>query len=112
MPPKKRKTQPQDENSTDEESHCKRGKPDKVESKLKYDLEWDEYGDKDSKNIRPLFYLWSKSLPGREKIAAFDIDGTIIVTKTGKTFAASKPFSLSINRFNYIFTTFKYQRCK
>ena len=106
MPPKKRPAKPvdDDEVSTDDEkyqpqakksssgrqinpalSKAEAGKP-----KLKYDLEWMEYGEKTSKNVAPLYYCYSKTLEGRDKIAAFDIDNTIIETKSGKKFATSK----------------------
>lgn len=58
--------------------------------KLKFDLQWDEHGEEMGKGIKPLYYLYSESVPGSSKIAGFDIDGTIIVTKSGKTFATSK----------------------
>ncbi|CAF0732418.1 unnamed protein product [Brachionus calyciflorus] len=84
MPPKKRKSTKEEDHSSDEESNSKRNKS---ETSLKFDLEWQEFGDKGPKNLKPLFYLYSKKLSGCEKIACFDIDGTIIVTKTGKSFA-------------------------
>lgn len=82
MPPKKRKIVKQEE-SSDEEASSKRSKSD---SGLKFGLEWREHGEKGAKNLKPLIYL-SADLPGCNKIASFDIDGTIIVTKSGKTFA-------------------------
>lgn len=93
MPPRKRKLN-QDED-TDEEKSMKQTKlpfgkrANTNDKKLKYDLEWSEHGDPTSKNVRPLIYLSSKTLPGKSKIAAFDIDNTIIVTKSGKKFATS-----------------------
>ena len=101
MPPRKRKSEVVDED-TDEEivekpvgQSSKRGRiinpfetmMAKSESKLKFDLEWNEFGEESGKNVKPLYYLYSKKLTGTDKVAAFDIDSTIIVTKSGKTFA-------------------------
>jgi hypothetical protein len=105
MPPKKRPAKPaEDEISTDDEKYQPQAKKsssgrqinpalskaEESKSKLKYDLEWMEFGEKTSKNVPPLYYLWSKTLEGRDKIAAFDIDNTIIETKSGKKFATSE----------------------
>ena len=101
MPPRKRKSDVVDED-TDEETvnkpiaqSSKRGRVinpfatmmAKSEAKLKFDLEWSDFGDSMGKDFKPLYYLHSEKLPGIDKVAAFDIDGTIIVTKSGKTFA-------------------------
>ena len=112
MPPKKRKQQDDDDVSTDEEKLqqakiSKTGriinpgsaKADAEKPKLKYDLEWAEHGQANSKNIKPLIYLWSKTLPGSDKVASFDIDHTIIKTKTGKKFATSKFYFILIFHF-------------
>ena len=102
MPPKKRSRQPkEEENSTDEEVDTKKVKTSfsifnkqapaaKVvkSGELKFDLEWKQHGEP-TKNLKPLFYL-SNSSEGREKVAAFDIDFTIIKTKSGKKFPTSK----------------------
>jgi bifunctional polynucleotide phosphatase/kinase len=54
---------------------------------VKYDLTWNEEGKESQKTkIKPLFYFWSESFPGTSKVACFDIDNTIIVTKSGKSF--------------------------
>jgi bifunctional polynucleotide phosphatase/kinase len=94
MPPKKRaakQPEPKDENTSDEEKYqpkSKRAKETNSSTNLKHNLEWLEHGESlNSKNIKPLYYLVSKALEGREKIASFDIDSTIISTKSGKTFA-------------------------
>ena len=105
-PTKKRKSEPEhNEISTDEEkaatasseSSKKRARltasatngSAAAGSKLKFDLAWQEYGQStcDDAKLKPLFYLHSKTLPGCTKIAGFDIDMTIIKTKSGKTFA-------------------------
>ena len=103
MPPKrKRKSEHDAQVSTDEEnevkqnatSQRKRGKlqdsSSAGHSNVKFDLEWSEHGEPGQRNIRPLYYLTSKSLPGCSKIAAFDIDFTVIVTKSGRKFPTGK----------------------
>ena len=87
MPPKKRKSTKEDVSS--DEEVIPTSKRNKQESSLKFDLEWKEHGEMGPKGLKPLFYLHSEKLPGCSKIAGFDIDGTIIVTKTGKSFAAN-----------------------
>lgn len=105
MAPRKRKSdQVADDVDTDEEQMSKpigqtskRGRiinpiatsVAKSQPKLKFDLEWSDYGDVITKNIKQLYYLHSKTIEERDKVAAFDIDGTIIVTKSGKSFAIS-----------------------
>ena len=102
MPPKKRKSPiNENDNLTDEEDLVKNNKKTKLhplfnkssgktssDSKLKYSLEWSEYGEA-NKNVCPLYYLWSPNLPGCKKVAAFDIDHTIIKTKSGRKFPTS-----------------------
>ena len=100
MPPKsnKRKSAALDqENTSDEEVTkpmltTKRGKlvsSAKEKDDLKFDLEWKEHGELTEKHVRPLYYLWSKTVKGAGKVAGFDIDNTIIVTKSGRNFATS-----------------------
>lgn len=81
MPPKRKNIKHED--STDDETTSKRNK---IDADLKFGLEWHEHGEKGAKNLKPLIYL-TGDLPGCKKVASFDIDGTIIVTKSGKTFA-------------------------
>ena len=95
----KRKSKPDEDNTSDEEvlptgNASKRGRQSNPvmtslsKSKLKHDLEW-SHVQPDGKGIPALYYLWSKTLSGCKKVAGFDIDGTVIVTKTGKNFAAN-----------------------
>lgn len=116
MPPRKRKLN-QDED-TDEEKMKQTKLPFSKRvaaataaadaKKLKFDLEWSEHGDPTGKNVRPLIYLCSKTLPGKTKIAAFDIDNTIIVTKSGKKFATSMFIKTIINA---ALSSFLFDRC-
>ena len=108
MPPKKRKSAARDaeENDTDDEKQQAKKKQQKTfpifnssrletaakkseAEKIRFDLEWSEHGEVTSKMLRPLIYLHSETVEGRAKIAAFDIDNTVIVTKSGKKFATN-----------------------
>jgi hypothetical protein len=112
-PNKKRKSEAeQNEVSTDEEKSAasngkkkarlvaplSNGSASSSVTKLKYDLVWEEYGEStsDDTKLKPLFYLHSKTMGGCSKIAGFDIDMTIIKTKSGKTFATSKYLKSSL----------------
>ena len=58
------------------------------ETDLKGDLQWSYHGDaKTAPYIQPLLKLTSSSLPGVEKAVGFDIDFTLIETKSGRKFA-------------------------
>ncbi|CAD5115702.1 DgyrCDS4649 [Dimorphilus gyrociliatus] len=57
------------------------------ETDLKWNLIWKRIGEELKAGIPPVMALLSDTLEGREKIAAFDIDGTIIKTKSGRKFA-------------------------
>ena len=52
------------------------------------ELDWEEFGDPSSKELRPLIYS-TNDIGGCEKIAGFDMDGTIITTASGRTFPTS-----------------------
>jgi hypothetical protein len=54
-----------------------------------YNLQWYEHGEALSKGFVPLVYLYDNKLPGCSKIAAFDMDSTLINVKSGAKFAKS-----------------------
>lgn len=54
-----------------------------------FDLKWYEHGEPLSKGVIPLVYLYGDKLPGCSKIAAFDMDSTLINVKSGAKFAKS-----------------------
>ena len=102
MPPRKRKLPSdgavdQDNKDEEKESTAKKtkktfsifDKPTKSSDEKPDGGEWLEHGEPVNK-LRPLFYHYYKDLPGCQKIAAFDIDFTIIKTKTGKKFPKGK----------------------
>ena len=56
---------------------------------LRDGLEWQNHGEaSNAPYIPPLLYLTSSDLPVRSKVAAFDIDSTLIETKSGRKFAS------------------------
>lgn len=57
------------------------------ETDLQWNLSWKRIGEELKPGIPPVVALLSNTLEGREKIASFDIDGTIIKTKSGRKFA-------------------------
>ena len=76
MPPKRKS-----ERASDIEAKKKR-------DELRHGLVWQNHGDATrSPYIPPLLYLTSAELSGRSKVAAFDIDSTLIETKSGRKFA-------------------------
>ena len=58
--------------------------------KFKFDMEWIEYGDELTKGIKPVVHLHGPDCKASEKIAAFDIDFTIVKPKSGRKFSANK----------------------
>lgn len=100
MPPKKRKSdnaKADGGGDTDDEKQTKKSR--RVEDAkaaakadaLKFDLEWSTFGKALEKStIEPLLCLSSKTEPGCTKVAGFDIDHTLIVTKSGRAFPTSK----------------------
>lgn len=79
MPPKRKAAQASD----DKRKKLKNG-PEEY-GIPKFNLKWDKDAD-GSSGIAPVMYL-DGDLPGRTKVAGFDIDYTLICTKSGRTFA-------------------------
>lgn len=52
-------------------------------------MKWGQAGEP-VKGIHPLITFTSTTLPGQQKVAGFDIDFTVVKTKSGKKFAAGK----------------------
>lgn len=60
-------------------------------SELKHGLEWGTVGEgQKAPYIAPLLVLSSDTLPGKERVIGFDIDCTLIATKSGRKFATGK----------------------
>ena len=57
----------------------------KMQKTGKFDVKWKSFGE-DVKGIKPLLYLDGPSVQSSVKIAAFDMDGTLITTKREKGF--------------------------
>ena len=55
-----------------------------------FDLKWYEHGEPMSKGFVPLVYLYGDKLPGCSKVAAFDMNSTLINVKSGAKFARSR----------------------
>lgn len=58
----------------------------KGETDLPNNMKWTQAG-KELKGVCPLILLSSDTLEGREKVAGFDIDFTVIRTASGRKFA-------------------------
>ena len=58
----------------------------KGETDLGDNLKWEHVGEI-VKSVCPLIVLSSSTLPGRQKVAGFDIDFTVIKTASGRRFA-------------------------
>ncbi|XP_071850455.1 uncharacterized protein F21D5.5-like [Apostichopus japonicus] len=88
MPKRKQKQTPQIESSSSKPPASKRPKRGvqaaKEEEKLKFSLEWDSVGEISSKGLPPLLQLTGPAVKGSAKIAAFDLDYTLIVPKSGR----------------------------
>ena len=74
------------------------------ETELKGDLQWSYHGEaKAAPYIQPLLTLTSDTLPGAKKAVGFDIDFTLIETKSGRKFATGLCFM-------YIFCSYTYNQ--
>ncbi len=65
------------------------------ETDLQWDLRWGWVGQMVG-DVQPLMVLDSHTLPPVTKAASFDIDFTLITTKSGRTFATGKQLHRSI----------------
>ncbi|XP_022101659.1 bifunctional polynucleotide phosphatase/kinase-like [Acanthaster planci] len=66
---------------------AKKAKAAEADPDLEFDAEWSDYGPRaGSKNLPPVFVLTGPGIKGSEKIAGFDIDMTLIVPASGRTF--------------------------
>lgn len=83
-------SRPKRKAAADSEIKAKRAKG---ETDLEGDLKWHQFGDV-IKGMCPLLKLTSDSLPGRDKVAGFDIDFTVIKTASGRRFATGKIYCL------------------
>lgn len=100
MPPKKRKSESNAATvDTDEEKDSKRSRrieennKKAAENALKFGLEWSSFGKNEANGkVEPLLRLISSTEPGCTKVAGFDIDNTLIVTKSGRNFATSMKY--------------------
>ena len=54
-----------------------------------FNLKWYDEGEPLAKGFVPLVYLYGDTLPGSSKVAAFDMDSTLINVKSGAKFARS-----------------------
>ena len=80
MPPKRKSTE-----SHEASSKSKRVKKDEA-SKFPYNLEWKEHGREIKPGLQELIYLDGPDAKESSKVAGFDIDFTIIRTKSGRKF--------------------------
>ena len=72
-----------------------RAKKDRGETDLAEGLCWTAEG-KPLKGVCPLLVLSSSQVEGREKVAGFDIDFTVIKTASGRKFATGESVILSL----------------
>lgn len=85
-----RRAAPKRKAATTAEAEIKRAKG---ETNL-FDLKWHEHGEPLAKGFVPLVFLYGENLQGCSKVAAFDMDSTLINVKSGAKFAKSKNSSL------------------
>ena len=67
----------------------------KGETDLGDNLKWEHVGEI-VKSVCPLIVLSSSSLAGRQKVAGFDIDFTVIKTASGRRFATGIQYAFII----------------
>ena len=61
-----------------------------------FNLKWHEHGEPLAKGFVPLVYLYGDTLAGSSKIAAFDMDSTLINVKSGAKFARSMLMNIEL----------------
>lgn len=93
-----RRAAPKRKAATDAETEIKRSKG---ETNV-FDLKWHEHGEPLAKGFVPLVYLYGDTLPGCSKVAAFDMDSTLINVKSGAKFAKSKNEFIIIDLLDHL----------
>ena len=95
---------------TNTETAAKRAKG---ETDLNGDLKWSYEGEvgNHAPYIQPLLKLTSDTVTNTEKAIGFDIDFTIITTKSGRKFPTGKLTYDCLTKYGYLFHFYMTNRC-